>query len=583
MSMAYDTNKNKQSEKELPSSPCSGEDDNGASRQSGDFLVMSIIFVVLAVVPSIVIYRVGILGVFNFFCQDTFYYLTVARNSTIGFYTFDGQLPTNGFHPMWQAMLTGFFNLLGRSDQVTQIYCCFFWSALCATMGYVLSGLAIFRITGSRLLGALIIPGLYYFLFPMLGLRIFSPFGTMNGMESGLTTLFGGSLFCLFAVGFEAPRKHFRHMYFYVLVGINMAFIVLVRVDDLFLTLSFCLCFLVLRKWSIWNLKTVTCLALPSVVVLLVYICFNFISAGTLIPISGLSKAGFSLYQNIEILAGLMAPKAFPADRYYSGLVLHHLRIHILIWAPALLSILGILWIHTRLRRPPKWEVDESRLFLVALLSYVCMKAVYNLTNVYSGHQGYWYYTFSIMVVNFVALIIISSISSTNIIKPRILKMAGVLVLTVFLTFHFIFIMKKMMWPKNRVYDFWNQRSRIACELLNRQPEPKLLELDDGFISYSLEVPAIHGLGFVIDHKGYLALQRGELLKYCYGRGYDVIASMQYLPRLEADSSPADIRLALKHAYIMEDQSLSGFHFRMLFFDQATKTSFIKFWPKESK
>ena len=40
------------------------------------------------------------------FQPDAFYYLTIARNSLhTSFYSFDGVLPTNGFHPVWEFLL----------------------------------------------------------------------------------------------------------------------------------------------------------------------------------------------------------------------------------------------------------------------------------------------------------------------------------------------------------------------------------------------------------------------------------------------------------------------------------------------
>ena len=49
--------------------------------------------------------------IFTFFAADTFYYLTVARNfARIGLFSFDGEFPTNGFHPLWQVRLRNVFS-----------------------------------------------------------------------------------------------------------------------------------------------------------------------------------------------------------------------------------------------------------------------------------------------------------------------------------------------------------------------------------------------------------------------------------------------------------------------------------------
>src|SRR4051812_7873907 len=44
---------------------------------------------------------------FNFLAGDVFYYLDIARNSqSVPFFTFDGVHATNGFHPLWQYLLS---------------------------------------------------------------------------------------------------------------------------------------------------------------------------------------------------------------------------------------------------------------------------------------------------------------------------------------------------------------------------------------------------------------------------------------------------------------------------------------------
>src|SRR4051812_16890507 len=43
---------------------------------------------------------------FGYVAADTFYYLSVGRNIVdLGLVSMDGQHPTNGFHPLWQAIV----------------------------------------------------------------------------------------------------------------------------------------------------------------------------------------------------------------------------------------------------------------------------------------------------------------------------------------------------------------------------------------------------------------------------------------------------------------------------------------------
>src|SRR5688572_27496153 len=50
--------------------------------------------------------RSGQRGLFAYVAGDSFLYLGIAQRSATGFFTYDGVAPTNGFHPLWQWILT---------------------------------------------------------------------------------------------------------------------------------------------------------------------------------------------------------------------------------------------------------------------------------------------------------------------------------------------------------------------------------------------------------------------------------------------------------------------------------------------
>lgn len=72
---------------------------------------------------------------------DSFYYLTVARNSLhIPFYSFDGMYPTNGFHPVWQFLLyTAMrWNVLKPSDPFVTLHRLYIGNVLLLGIGFAL-------------------------------------------------------------------------------------------------------------------------------------------------------------------------------------------------------------------------------------------------------------------------------------------------------------------------------------------------------------------------------------------------------------------------------------------------------------
>jgi hypothetical protein len=75
------------------------------------------------------------------FWDDAFLYLTVARRwARLGFPTFDGSTPTNGFHPLWQVVLTGLAHLW--TDPNMLLRAC----ALACVLANGITGLLLWRI-----------------------------------------------------------------------------------------------------------------------------------------------------------------------------------------------------------------------------------------------------------------------------------------------------------------------------------------------------------------------------------------------------------------------------------------------------
>jgi len=164
--------------------------------------VIAVLFSLLLLYPPFYgLYCCGIEAIFGYFADDAFYYLTVAKNSTFGFFTFDGEQPTNGFHPLWQYILTVLFGVLGRHDLQMQMYVTYMLGAVFVTLGFVFMGWSRYSITKSLFWPLWLIPGPFYLLFTVKGASLdvahgltytFCPWALMNGMESPCSVLAGG-------------------------------------------------------------------------------------------------------------------------------------------------------------------------------------------------------------------------------------------------------------------------------------------------------------------------------------------------------------------------------------------------------
>lgn len=551
--------------------------------------MIGLIFVALVIVAILVtppfwsVHKIGTQAVFNFFKQDAFYYLAIAARSSTGFYTFDGDLPTSGFHPLWQALLTGLFNAFPEASQEDQIYFVFALSVLLTTLGYVLAGFAVYTITRSKLLAILVAPGLFYLAFSFVTPFENSPWSYMNGMESSVSILLGGCLFVLISVFFNDSEYYSRRKSFFFILGLVLAMTVVARLDDVFLLAAFGLCSILMGRPNFRDrlLNTIV-LLLPSIAILLCYVAFNRFTVGTYLPISGLAKGGVALADNIRHLFLLSGLQPFPLrmNEYVQFFEIYYRHIQMLF--PMLLSVLFILVM--RCGGDDFEEFRNKGMFFVALLLYVIFKGLYNLCNVHANHQGIsWYYPLSIMTVNVAALILLSRAYRRYAPASWLIRVWAVVGLSLFLAVHVITATATTMNIRthgSRVFAFWKGAQDLASDLLSKRPDLKLVEFDDGFMTYSLGIPAVHGIGFVLDYDGFKAKKEGRFLDYCYGRGFDTIASMQYLPVRNARLSSDQIRRQLRKSRFFGKEDLNKYAFEVLLVDKRTGAAFIRFKPK---
>ncbi|MFH1112716.1 MAG: hypothetical protein V1792_02230, partial [Pseudomonadota bacterium] len=364
--------------------------------------------------PLYCLYSQGELAIFNHLAADAFYYFTIARHSVTGWYSYDGQLPVNSFHPLWGWLLTAVFGIVGRSDQATQLVVVFLLNVSFVTVGCAMASLAVYRMTRSVLLGVLLFPGLYGLLLSCCSndhsafWLFVPPWSFINGME-GLSILFGGILVYAGTVWYE--RSGSLSTRFLTLLGVLIALLVLSRLDDVFLVPAFSGTLLFARVGSFrQKARAAGLLSLPTLILLVPYLLFNYWTVGAAMPLSGTDKAGFALVSNLEWALSTLIPGgiellSFNSDadvgRHITEWPLRSWRIFQMI-VPALLAGLFLTVFITGNHTD---DGERGCTFLhISLLSYVILKAAYNFAAVEVMHQGWWYYPLSIMVVNVIAL-----------------------------------------------------------------------------------------------------------------------------------------------------------------------------------
>lgn len=108
--------------------------------------------------------------------DDAFYYFQIARNLANGRgASFDGLSPTNGFHPLWLALITPLF-AGGASDSDTSIRVALALGTACSILTAIVVYAVARRLTGDAVAAAL--AAVCYSLNPSVVLE------AMNGLET---------------------------------------------------------------------------------------------------------------------------------------------------------------------------------------------------------------------------------------------------------------------------------------------------------------------------------------------------------------------------------------------------------------
>ena len=353
---------------------------------------------VATIYPPLASYRgQGLGAAFKFFAWDTFYYLAVADHS-VGkpFFTYDGEFATNGFHPLWQGVLRATFAVLGlQGDQPAQIALTFGLSAVLVAMGAVFFALAVLRRTGRPVLAVFsVVPGWYYLLFAAVDPNPGATWSFVNGMESGLTILFGGALVYLL-VGREVWRR--RMVANVAAISLLATLLTLSRLDDVFVFLPLLLAIALYPQDGERRVPQLLVAAAIPTLLIGAYLLYNLTTVGLLLPVSGMLKGqgGLALSENISALVGTLSP---PAEGSWSGASVRLLQMTVPL-------VVAGLWLAYRTLRPGA-ELARGRITGEMALSlfavYILAKGTYNFVNVRLWDQGHWYYPLSILVMNLI-------------------------------------------------------------------------------------------------------------------------------------------------------------------------------------
>ena len=518
-----------------------------SDHQGTDFrarLLLFAVFTALLVYPPVFSFSIfRIKTIFGYFAADAFYYLTIAKNSVLGFMTFDGEKVTNGFQPLWQYLLLLIFKLSGHG-QPFQLALTFWTSVGLTTLGLIFTGWAIQSITRSLSAALWLIPGLFFILSRIdttstwdTGLTYtYSVWAFMNGMETPLSIFFGGGLILLLARQYarwnhgpdpeQDPGREFS-VSTCLALGFTLMFCILARLDDVFLLCGVLFLAPYLGRSRKQKIMKLSLIVMPAALALSIYLVHHYLTAQTLLPVSGIQKAKLSIFGNFQRVVASLFPLVHPCHAELPAMmggswIYPTTRITGLIIPPVVAAFLAYQVFSARLasneRRRNQW-------IFFPLLTDVLIKDAYIFCNVPFSQQGYWYHGLPILFVNFLLIVYVWRLfSGSGLVVPRPLRSLLILLWVIFYFLSSANVIQRSG-SNTFFYNIWLARQEMTDNLKALDSRVKLIDCYDGIIGYSLDLPAMSGLGLAIDRDGYRESLKGRFSDYCISRGYTITAS----------------------------------------------------------
>ena len=153
--------------------------------------------------PFLLIKDIGIINTgITLSAADSFYYLNVADNfAKHSIMSYDGAHATNGFHPLWQWILSLSFQNINTSEG--QIIFTFILSIILISLSVIMLTIFLYRITNNPFVTIIsVIPGFSYFILSFIHFKYFTVWAFMNSMETALS-LFLFSILLLLILKYE--------------------------------------------------------------------------------------------------------------------------------------------------------------------------------------------------------------------------------------------------------------------------------------------------------------------------------------------------------------------------------------------
>ena len=408
--------------------------------------------------------------------DDAFFYFTIARNFVEeGLLSFDGLTPTNGFHPLWMAMLTGLRYIATGSSSYLHA------SLALSTVLMTLAGFLFLRFSGNRFSAPVTLVML------LLLLRCFRDFSLMCMETSVLLPLAFLLLIRSDSVNVDSRKNLWTN-------GVLAALIFLSRLDSVILLLP--LLILTLRNTG---RKGVAPLLVPGLVAGAAYLTVNLVSMGTPFSVSGMMKAsGFGWN---SLFAGQLFAMSDPLGiRSPWGLYL----------------ILLVLAFFVVFMKDKPRSAYTSAIFLIGFTFVQLFMSQWRL--------WYWYAYPAVTFLAFGVPPLLQGVYRRISLSSRAESMVSALLLTVVVILSVYWGISYGRIPED---DFRYRNMLIAIEMNELLPDSSIVAMGDraGSFAYFFHGHVIQAEGLAGDVELVRAIQSGNLDEYLDDAGCGYILS----------------------------------------------------------
>jgi hypothetical protein len=514
---------------------------------------------------------------------DSYHYLAIARKAHIyGIYTYDGVHVTNGFHPLWQYTLRGLFAVLHLESHEAQAVGTLWLALIAISVGIALASAAVVRITGERFLGLLLVPGLYY-LAVGVHVRNLSIWAALDGMEPAFSVLFCGIFFYLVShfIG-VASKRAFDVVNACRALGFVLPFIILSRLDDVFLLPAFLVALFFFE--SSWRKRITAALWIvsPSAIAVLGYMIYNTMTVGAAMPLSGRTKAGFAGFLSAYLMSAIHFPPILELKAYLTrkpsdavAVFANSFRFVELLY-PFLAAAFGAFALWKFRRHRPEYGVY----FAVCL--YILLKVGYNFLNVHPWHQADWYYTFAVLCLSVLGGIGLQgqwrNLNSYPVARKSVVTVYVCVMMLAASQVYVAIVFQRADDPDTK---FWERHAAIRQQLVSHGVTG-VINVDDGITAFLLDLPMMHGFAFATDVEAQRTHTDGHMLALAYSRGINTITGFDYLYTDNPPHTQAEIESYLKASLFgpVIKNEIDQFDYKLAYYDPVLKLPFISFSPK---